>query len=267
MSTFRLRPAEAKTAVMEINITPTLVFNPDTYDKIAYFVDQCKVNECQWFSTIKRTTLNNTSAIYLVEDVFIPEQAVDGTNVETTDQEMMAMWKDIRASRNLSDADFNILLKSGLIWGHSHVDMPPSPSKTDDEKWTKIVDAANRRAERGTGKEPVAMIIFNRSMKLTNRIYDPDLGIKWANVEVWIEDPTDYTYIETALKTKIRKMAPPAAATSSTVNMPTNLYRGPATVIPATPSSASSVLTTQPMTVLAGNESTIVFRWDGKKKL
>jgi hypothetical protein len=276
MTTLRSRPTEAKPSVIEIAITPRLIYTPDTYDKIAYFVDQCKISECQWFSTIRRESINNGRASYLIEDIFIPHQAVDNANVETTDTEMMAMWKEIRNSRNLNNTDFDALLKSGLIWGHSHVEMAPTPSKIDDDKWAAIIAAADHRLIKGAGKEPVAMIIFNRSMKLTNRIYDPDLGIKWANAEVWVEDPIDYSYIDDAITSKFRKIASPTTTPAHTSpsyqNNSPNLYRQYGTNndtpvrTPSSPSTDNLIATTPYSTVLPGQESTIIFKWDTKKK-
>lgn len=252
--------APNKPLTTSLNIIPELIIDRETFDKINYFVDQCQQNECQWFNTL--TPLGLTAekvASYLISDIFIPHQQVNGANVDTTDSEMMQMWKELQTLRNLDLKGLGDLMANPLVWGHSHVNMPTDPSNVDDVKWKSMIETANRLAAKNIFK-PTAMLIFNKKGEVFNRLYDPSLGVAWSNVTLYIEENLDYSYIDEALKTKIKELKP-VAVTATTSSVTTNLATvKPNSLVVSSPTQFSAPSQTPK------DKTKIVWQWGDKKK-
>lgn len=191
---------------VKINATPHMVIELELFNKLMYFINKCAPNECMWYSLIDRTSpLGDPKLIYRISDMFIPEQTLAPQDIETaSSMSMMSMWQDLKAQRGLDPKGLGSLITRGKLWGHSHVKMAPVPSGDDDKQWENMKEASTL----DTTKNPVAMIILNCHEEYTTRVYDPELKMEFTNVQLWIQDATDYSYVDDCLATKLQKPLP-----------------------------------------------------------
>lgn len=176
-----------------------MTIDNETYARIRRFVQECPT-ECQWYNLLERTE-TATKILYHISDIFIPEQQVGAVDVESDPGQIPPMWKEIKTQRSITNAELSDLISRANMWGHSHVNMPPKPSTTDDQQWAEMIATCTG----STTKNPVGMIIINKRDEYTNRVYDPILGYEFHNLDLFTADPTDYTYIEDALANKLKK--------------------------------------------------------------
>ncbi len=219
---------------MKLREIPIIVIATETYKKIKYFIDQCPT-ECQWYNLIEKGATASGRVVYKVSDFFIPEKVVGDKDVESDGNQMPPMWKEIKADRGITPTELSELIQKANFWGHSHVNMPTKPSSTDDKQWKEMCEG------KAALTQPVGMIIFNKLGKYTNRISDPDFGgipHQFENLDVYIEDPTDYGYIDAALTDKLKKRDPKPSLS------PATLVTGGTSGKPGTGSSAGTGTTT-----------------------
>lgn len=127
-------------------------FTPDAYTKmIALIQDSDK--EVAWHGVAHRA--GDRVGEYVISDILVYPQEVTGATVNT-DQAEYEMW----LMEQEDDVFNNIRMQ-----GHSHVNMPTSPSGTDLEHQAKIVQQLE-------GDMFYIFMIWNKHFKYTAKIYD-----------------------------------------------------------------------------------------------
>lgn len=189
-------------------ITPIVQISPELSARIRYFVDKAP-QECQWFHFVERDFDGpNAELIYKLSGFYVPEQEVDGTSTEADPQQVKTLAQELLEECKDDDGvcdynRFNELVQGLTAWCHSHVNLAPSPSSTDNDNFKDLIKSF---AE--TDKPvPTLMLIFNKRDEYFCRVYDPDLqlvfdGVKIREGEVVVYD---YSDLDEALENKVKK--------------------------------------------------------------
>lgn len=131
-----------------------IVFSLPAYMKMVKLIDHFS-SEVAWHCTVKRD--EEHPEIFHVQDVFVSPQQVTGTTVNS-DQAEYDQWLC-----QLPDEVFNDL----KMQCHSHVNMACSPSGTDREHWSGVLNALVEE-----GDVFYIFMIWNKSLKYTAQVYD-----------------------------------------------------------------------------------------------
>lgn len=189
-----------------------IVIDRELYTKLMYYINEAKDKECMWHSCVQRISpVTDEVLVYQIYDLFIPHQTVADKEVEASPQQLNDMWLEVKADRGLTMKELGELSKYCCFWGHSHVTMPPKPSPQDEKQWKehKALCLAPDLKTQEIPMKIVGMIILNQKEEYTNRIYDPEIGAEFHNLPLFIRDPIDYSYIDTAILSKLHKKEPP----------------------------------------------------------
>ena len=100
-----------------------LYFLQRAYDKMRLYVELCE-DEIGWLGYVDKLPDN---AGYMVTDVFLLDQEVHGATTKISPTAIIDYYN------SLDDAGRDNFLKKCKIWGHSHVNMAPTPSGQDDD--------------------------------------------------------------------------------------------------------------------------------------
>lgn len=102
---------------------------------------------------------------------------------------------------------FEAFKNRSTVWCHSHVNMAPNPSSTDEGQWKEwlksFLSYDNNSAHAADRPPAVGMIIFNLKGHYFNRIKDNILGVIHENVPLQIITRSYYT--ESFLKSYVTK--------------------------------------------------------------
>ena len=146
---------------ISVSITPT------AYLKMMSLVEEF-TSEVAWHGTVERDGTH-----FCIKDIFVYPQVVTGVTV-TPDQVEYTNWL-----YNLEDEDFNSL----RFHGHSHVNMPTSPSGTDIQFQTDMLAKL-------TDDDYYIFVIWNKRGDFTFRVYDLATNSLYENsdIDFYIED-------------------------------------------------------------------------------
>lgn len=158
--------------------------------------------ECQWFHSITKTTYTD-GIVFRIDELIIPPQEVTGATVDSSPADVKAMSDEIKTVAGGYNAEYNNMLKRIKCWSHSHVNMTPTPSGTDEQTFKEYV--ADTVTQNNDGEQyPVGMFIVNKQNKYYLRIYDPELDLIFDGLTLHIEDQdVNLDYVDEAIKNKI----------------------------------------------------------------
>lgn len=100
-----------------------LYFLQRAYDKMRLYVELCE-DEIGWLGYVDKLP---DDAGYMVTDVFLLDQEVHGATTEISPTAIIDYYNSLDAEGR------DNFLKRCKIWGHSHVNMAPTPSGQDDD--------------------------------------------------------------------------------------------------------------------------------------
>ena len=116
-----------KTSPLITHVPPRVFFLPTAWREMNYIIDYCPV-EIGWLGLVEQPNKNDL----LITDIFVPEQEVTGATTEIDEQAHAKLVLDLDSQGR----DVNKL----LYWGHSHVNMGVSPSRTDEEQLAHYIE-------------------------------------------------------------------------------------------------------------------------------
>lgn len=157
-----------------------LCFTPTAWVKMTTLVAGF-TTEVQWHGLVRRVSVNE----FQIYDIVVPPHTVSATTV-VSDQEKYTEWIN-----SLDDDMFNSL----KFHGHSHVDMPVSPSGTDTGYRENIVRQMPRPAE--DEDSFYIFMIINKRLDWSAEIYDLKNNALYSTVskeidlDVTLDDGTD----------------------------------------------------------------------------
>ena len=188
---------------------------PDARAKMEMYCELCE-KEIGWLGFVKKYPGTG----YLITDVVLLKQEVHATTTEIDPQALLEFWGQTPVEQQ---ADIK-------LWGHSHVNMSPSPSGQDDSQMDYFKD----------GNDWFIRLITNKKGDMNITIYDYANGIE-------IHDDTLFTYnpkraeLRTAIEAEIKEKVKEKTYTAPKTSTPSYLPRYNASA------KKSERSTTQPM--------------------
>jgi hypothetical protein len=154
--------------------TPIIAFTETAKQKIDALVDQCD-SEIGWHGIVERKDNK-----FLIKDILVYPQTVTGATVTVDDEEYSLNWL-----QKLDDETFNAL----RMQGHSHVNMPTSPSGTDMDTYKKILDTLS-------DDDYYIFMIVNKRGTLWINIYDNKNNVIFEkNCAIFLKDIQNIHYL------------------------------------------------------------------------
>lgn len=149
----------------------TLAFTPTAWTKMYALVDAFS-KEVQWHGLVSR--LDATT--FVIEDILIFPHVASPTTV-ISDQEEYEEWMN-----NLSDEEFNAC----RFHGHSHVNMPVSPSLTDMTYRKNIFENFSTNPMPDEDQFYIFLIV-NKRREVSGQVYDITQNALYEKDEIDIE--------------------------------------------------------------------------------
>jgi hypothetical protein len=179
-----------------LNLKPTIIISHKGLEAIKRIVSIAP-QEAQWFHTVDCVSSADKIELHLSEKLYIPKQNTSVAQVDTTSSMMMDFYRDLQ--EDYQDQELvNEKLSSMTCWCHSHHNMSPAPSSQDDRQFNTFVSSSIDQNQ----KSWQIMLIFNKNEKFYSRVYDPNTGVVIEGVPITLKNDYDFSYIETAAKTK-----------------------------------------------------------------
>lgn len=120
-----------KVTVITKPYTPIVEYTPLAMHKIRHLVRKCS-KEVGWFGSVSASE-GEGYKYFLIEDIYVPIQSVTGTETDVKAEDLIKLYEEIEAS--------GVDLSTVFYWGHSHVDMAPTPSGQDESQLLEYGEA------------------------------------------------------------------------------------------------------------------------------
>lgn len=166
-----------------------LYFLKQAFDKMRLYVDLCE-DEIGWLGYVEK--LKDEQG-YVVTDVFLLDQEVHGTTTELSPDAIVKYYNE------LDDEGRENFLNKCKIWGHSHVNMSPSPSGQDDSQGLELSKDAD---------DFYIRLITNKKGEYNITFYDKMIKAKVMTDEVILYNPEGVELrkqIQEEIKAKVKK--------------------------------------------------------------
>lgn len=147
----------------------TVFFEPTAWAKMAMLIKEFD-KEVAWHGVAKRGE-DEEKDEYIIEDIVVYPQEVSGATVEM-DTEKYATW----LMENDEDERFHNI----HMQGHSHVNMPTSPSSVDLNHQEEILNMLG-------DDDFYIFMIWNKSFISTNKIYDLKKNTLFENSDITVK--------------------------------------------------------------------------------
>ena len=155
---------------------PKISINLNAMNKMKEYVRQSDL-EIGWLGTSRRV-----GNVFYIDDVFLFRQEVHATTTEITTEGLNEFAMDLLYEENGVEIWNNM-----KVWGHSHVNMPTSPSGQDD----KQIEVFAENAE-----DFFIRIIANKSGDFRIDLYDFTTGVIYEKLPYEISYGADTEIIE-----------------------------------------------------------------------
>ena len=155
---------------------PKISINLNAMNKMKEYVRQSDL-EIGWLGTSRRV-----GNVFYIDDVFLFRQEVHATTTEITTEGLNEFAMDLLYEENGVEIWNNM-----KVWGHSHVNMPTSPSGQDD----KQIEVFAENAE-----DFFIRIIANKSGDFRIDLYDFTTGVIYEKLPYEINYGADTEIIE-----------------------------------------------------------------------
>ena len=155
---------------------PKISINLNAMNKMKEYVRQSDL-EIGWLGTSRRV-----GNVFYIDDVFLFRQEVHATTTEITTEGLNEFAMDLLYEENGIEIWNNM-----KVWGHSHVNMPTSPSAQDD----KQIEVFAENAE-----DFFIRIIANKSGEFRIDLYDFTTGVIYEKLPYEINYGADTEIIE-----------------------------------------------------------------------
>ena len=145
-------------------VKPKVFFTPEAWIKTRSLIDHTS-DEVQWHGLVRKE-----DNVYLIYDIILPPQTVSGTT-SNTDQVKYNDW-----IMSQPDDIFNYI----RMHGHSHVNMPVSPSGTDTTLYNNILQMLSKT-------DYYIFMIMNKRDDITIMLYDMAQNTMFDTKDIQLE--------------------------------------------------------------------------------
>ena len=150
---------------------PKILISKEALIKMSIYVDECS-DEIGWLGTAYK---QEDGSIF-IHDVYLFEQDVHSTTTEITPEGLTKFAEELLNQENGIEIWNNL-----KVWGHSHVNMTPTPSGQDNKQMVTFADG---------GHDWFIRIIANKKDEMRVDLYNFDEGIIYNNLP-WAEVVSD----------------------------------------------------------------------------
>ena len=166
--------------------SPMFLMSANTYSRIKSIID-LSPKEVSWFSHVEKV---EDAPIYIISDAYLVEQTVHPTETEMTTEGLSKFMESMIEEKGIK------FYNEIRCWGHSHVEMSPTPSGQD---LRQIMEFNNG--------DIYIMLIINKKGSIYSALYDFKNGIRHINVPVimHIDDNVDSEQLQKELKEKVKE--------------------------------------------------------------
>ena len=178
-------------------------FRPEAFIKMWMLIQHFST-EVAWYATVFRDEEHEN--VFYVNDILLFPQTVDGGSVRCDDNEYATWLQD------LPDEQFN----NRRFHGHSHVNMSPYPSATDDTHRKDVISTLE-------DDDYYIFMIWNKTGQWTSNIYDLKNNIHYTTADIdieFIDGQTEYLALADELvktRTAAQQAAKKETVTKTTV--------------------------------------------------
>jgi hypothetical protein len=150
-------------------IPPKIIFTEKAYVKMLHLLlEESKISTLEFaFFGIVTKIKQETCTEYIVSDLKIPPQQVEPTHVETND-EKYPEWL-VKTFPRIEDR------KSIRLHGHSHVNMSPTPSGTDQDLFQNMLDNIS---------DYFIQLIINKAGVYTMNLFDKETKLIYEDLTI-----------------------------------------------------------------------------------
>ena len=180
----------------------TIIMEPLAYIKMVSLLDHFN-KEVAWHGEAYRGEDNT----YIIKDIMVYPQTVTGSTVDMNPDEYADWIID-----NIADERFNNI----RMQSHSHVNMGTTPSSVDLQHQSDILSQLG-------DDDFYIFMIWNKSLKCTNKIYDMQKNIMFEDKDITIELGMK-EFIEEADKLVVEQKYQYTPVVHTTYNKPTTSY-------------------------------------------
>jgi len=148
-------------------------------------------DEVSWLGTVGKIGCN-----FLIKDVYLLDQEVSSAQTVITEDGLAEFGNKI-----LQLPDGMKIYNNIRFWGHSHVNMPTSPSGQDENQMDLFESPDNKFFIRG---------ILNKNGKMEFTLYFYETGLKITDIEWSVYDPIDPSLrevIQSEFDEKVKKQS------------------------------------------------------------
>ena len=154
---------------------PKIIFTPMAYLKLRFLMANFD-KEVGFYGIVEKA---DEALWYTIHDIRVYPQKVTAATI-TTDEIELGAWYD-----SMGDEEFN----HKRAHFHSHVNMSPTPSSTDQEdRRTKLADLEN--------DDYFIFFIFNKSMKFSVDLYEMKSNTHYSGDDIEVVFPEDNLWTE-----------------------------------------------------------------------
>lgn len=179
-----------------MNFRPEIQISNYDLEAIRHIVDIAP-QEAQWYHTVQKKQ-NGNKIVYEIAGMYVPEQYTSAASVETDPNMMVSFFKELREKHGVEKT--NQIISTMTCWCHSHHNMAAFPSGQDHKQFTEQCE----NAIKDKITVPQIMLIFNKKDEYYCRVYDPEIGMVFENVDM-VETPYDFSWINKEAKSKFKK--------------------------------------------------------------
>ena len=179
-----------------MNFRPEIQISNYDLEAIRHIVDIAP-QEAQWYHTVQKKQ-NGNKIVYEIAGMYVPEQYTSAASVETDPNMMVSFFKELRDKHGVEKT--NEIISTMTCWCHSHHNMAAFPSGQDHKQFTEQCE----NAIKDKVTVPQIMLIFNKKDEYYCRVYDPEIGMIFENVDM-VETPYDFSWINKEAKSKFKK--------------------------------------------------------------
>ena len=169
-------------------VEPRIWVTPEAMQKMRYFIDNIDV-EIGWLGYVSRNDLD-----FIIEDVFLVKQRVHAATTELDPVALTELATELISQGEEGAAKYNSI----RVWGHSHVNMSPTPSGQDNEQMN---DFAN--------DDYFIRLIGNKKGEWNISLWDYANNILWTGLEMnyWFDTAVNENDLKTQMDTLVSRIA------------------------------------------------------------
>ena len=180
---------------------PTVIMTPEVKRDMEIICKNAGSDEIGWLGLVSRDIDENTFKVYRI--LPLPKQEVHAATTELTPEGQAELMMDMLESGEITTEETNNI----RFWGHSHINMSPTPSGQDNTQMDDLT--SNLEKEEGAVNRFFVRCITNKKSDYHFSIFQYDMGIALTDAPWHLEMEEDVSrvdYWKTQIEDKVSKL-------------------------------------------------------------